>query len=126
MSYMLGKALASSASSRGSPGCSTSSGCSSITPRRAARSEPDRAILQTQLELMAGRLWKIITVPAMLLTLIGGITMVVQLASIPTWLPIKLPPWSPGCSAITSGAAPSGDGGRRGLDLDQQPIADVQ
>ncbi len=53
------------------------------------RSEPDRTILQTQLELMAGRLWKIITVPAMVLTVIGGVTMVVQLSSIPTWLQIK-------------------------------------
>jgi putative membrane protein len=53
------------------------------------RGEPDRTILQTQLELMAGRLWKIITVPAMVLTLIGGVMMVVQLSSIPTWLQIK-------------------------------------
>jgi putative membrane protein len=53
------------------------------------RPEPDRTILQTQLELMAGRLWKIITVPAMLLTLIGGTMMIVQLESIPTWLQIK-------------------------------------
>jgi putative membrane protein len=28
------------------------------------RPEPDRSILQVQLELMAARLWKIITVPA--------------------------------------------------------------
>jgi putative membrane protein len=53
------------------------------------RAEPDRTILQTQLELMAGRLWKIITVPAMVLTLIGGIMMVMQLQAIPTWLQIK-------------------------------------
>ncbi len=53
------------------------------------RPEPERAILQPQLELMAARLWKIITVPAMTLTLIGGISMVVQLETIPTWLYIK-------------------------------------
>lgn len=53
------------------------------------RAEPDRTILQSQLELMAGRLWKIITVPAMILTLIGGVMMVAQLQSIPTWLQIK-------------------------------------
>ena len=53
------------------------------------RPEAERNILQTQLELMAARLWKIITVPAMHLTLIGGIMMVVQLSPIPTWLHIK-------------------------------------
>jgi putative membrane protein len=53
------------------------------------KAEPDRTILQTQLELMAARLWKIITVPAMHLTLVGGIVMVVQLGEIPTWLLIK-------------------------------------
>jgi putative membrane protein len=53
------------------------------------RPEPDRTILQTQLELMAGRLWKIITMPAMHVTLIGGVVMVVQLGEIPTWLLIK-------------------------------------
>lgn len=53
------------------------------------RPDAERAILQPQLELMAARLWKIITVPAMLLTLIAGVTMVVQLPSIPSWLHIK-------------------------------------
>ena len=53
------------------------------------RPEQERAILQPQLELMAGRLWKIITVPAMVLTFIGGISMVVQLSPIPSWLHIK-------------------------------------
>jgi putative membrane protein len=54
------------------------------------RPEPDRSILQVQLELMAARLWKIITVPAMILTLIGGLMMVAQLQSIPGWLQLKL------------------------------------
>jgi putative membrane protein len=53
------------------------------------KAEPDRTILQTQLELMAGRLWKIITIPAMHLTLVGGVVMVVQLGDIPTWLLLK-------------------------------------
>jgi protoporphyrinogen IX oxidase len=56
------------------------------------RPEPERAILQPQLELMARRLWQIITVPAMILTLAAGITMVIQLAAlgpIPRWLHLK-------------------------------------
>ena len=53
------------------------------------RPEGERTILQPQLELMAGRLWKIITVPAAVLTFIGGIGMVVQLQSLPGWLHIK-------------------------------------
>lgn len=53
------------------------------------RPEPERAILQPQLELMAARLWKIITVPAMILTIAAGLTMVVQLELIPNWLHIK-------------------------------------
>lgn len=53
------------------------------------RPEQERAILQPQLELMAARLWTIITVPAMVLTLFGGISMVVQLDPIPRWLHIK-------------------------------------
>lgn len=54
------------------------------------RPEAERAILQPQLELMAARLWKIITIPAMHLTLIGGVIMAVQLWPIPTWLYAKL------------------------------------
>ena len=53
------------------------------------RPEAERAILQPQLELMAARLWKIITLPAMHLTVIGGIMMVVQLRPIPIWLHVK-------------------------------------
>lgn len=40
------------------------------------RPEAERAILLPQLELMQSRLWKIITVPAMVGTLLGGLTMV--------------------------------------------------
>lgn len=53
------------------------------------RPEPERAILQPQLELMARRLWQIITVPAMVLTFVGGLSMVARLELIPTWLHIK-------------------------------------
>jgi protoporphyrinogen IX oxidase len=53
------------------------------------RPEAERAILQPQLELMAARLWKIITVPAMVVTLAAGLVMVAQLEHIPTWLHIK-------------------------------------
>lgn len=57
------------------------------------RPEPERAVLRPQLELMAARLWKIITVPAMVLTLLAGLTMVGTMVAhgqtIPTWLHIK-------------------------------------
>ena len=53
------------------------------------RPAAERDVLQPQLELMARRLWQIITVPAMVLTLFGGISMVVQLDPIPSWLHIK-------------------------------------
>ena len=53
------------------------------------RPPAERDVLQPQLELMARRLWQIITVPAMILTLFGGISMVVQLDPIPSWLHIK-------------------------------------
>lgn len=41
------------------------------------RAPQERDVLLPQLELMAGRLWKIITVPAMVLTLAAGTTMVI-------------------------------------------------
>jgi putative membrane protein len=53
------------------------------------RPEAERAVLQPQLEIMAARLWAIITVPAMIVTLVGGVAMVVQLDAIPNWLWIK-------------------------------------
>lgn len=57
------------------------------------RPEPERAILLPQLELMAARLWTIITVPAMVLTLLAGSTMVGVMIThgqtIPAWLHIK-------------------------------------
>lgn len=53
------------------------------------RPEPERTILQAQLELMAARLWAIITVPAMILTFVGGLAMVVQLEQLSGWLHLK-------------------------------------
>jgi putative membrane protein len=53
------------------------------------RPAAEREILQPQLELMAARLWGIITVPAMVLTFVGGIAMVVQLEPLPSWLHLK-------------------------------------
>lgn len=56
------------------------------------RPEAERAILQPQLELMARRLWQIITVPAAVVTFFGGLNMVVHLVrigSLPSWLHIK-------------------------------------
>lgn len=50
------------------------------------RSEADREILLPQLELMAGRLWTIITVPAMVLTIAAGLTMVVGAWPFGPWL----------------------------------------
>lgn len=52
----------------------------------------EREILLPQLELMARRLWQIITVPAMILTVAAGLAMIVQLAQLgplPAWLHIK-------------------------------------
>ncbi|KIG16689.1 Protoporphyrinogen IX oxidase [Enhygromyxa salina] len=56
------------------------------------RPEHEREILLPQLELMARRLWQIITVPAMILTIAAGVSMVVQLAQLgplPGWLHLK-------------------------------------
>lgn len=54
------------------------------------REDPkERDLLQAQFDKMSGRLWTIITMPAMLLTLAGGTTMVVLLEGIPSWLHIK-------------------------------------
>jgi putative membrane protein len=56
----------------------------------ADKDEGARELLQKQLELMASRLWKIITVPAMVVTLAAGTTMVVlREGSLPMWLHIK-------------------------------------
>lgn len=50
------------------------------------RPAAERDVLLPQLELMAGRLWKIITVPALFLTFGGGITMVVGGWPFASWL----------------------------------------
>lgn len=51
-----------------------------------ARPQLERQVLQPQLELMAARLWSIITVPALGLTFLGGITMLVARGHIDPWL----------------------------------------
>lgn len=53
------------------------------------RGEPDRSILRTQLQAMQARLWKIITLPAMVITFAGGITMVVLSWPVERWLHYK-------------------------------------
>jgi protoporphyrinogen IX oxidase len=45
--------------------------------------EPDRTILSKQFEIMERRLWNVITVPSMVLTVAAGITM---LCLVPAWL----------------------------------------
>ena len=47
------------------------------------RGEPDRKILSDQFEIMERKLWYIITVPSMLLTVAAGITMLIL---VPGWL----------------------------------------
>jgi len=57
----------------------------------AEKPEVERLAVQRQLELMAARLWKIITVPAMVVTILAGGTMVVLLeGNLPMWLQLKL------------------------------------
>lgn len=48
-----------------------------------AKPEPDRKILSDQFEIMERKLWYIISVPSMVLTLAAGITMVIL---VPGWL----------------------------------------
>lgn len=50
------------------------------------RPAAERDVLLPQLELMAGRLWKIITMPALFLTFGGGITMVIGGWPFASWL----------------------------------------
>ncbi len=56
-----------------------------------AKPEPDRGILQRQFAIIERRLWNIITVPAMILTVISGIWMMMamQLYREP-WMLVKL------------------------------------
>jgi putative membrane protein len=52
--------------------------------------EPERTILHRQFEKMIRNLWKIITWPSAILTLIFGPWMWILMGSMPTWLMIKL------------------------------------
>lgn len=54
------------------------------------KDDAERVVLQKQLELMAARLWKIITTPAMVVTLAAGSTMIaLRKGTLPGWLHIK-------------------------------------
>lgn len=54
-------------------------------------SEPDRSIIQAQLLIMMRRLWNGISVPAAILVLITGITMLLlRRDNLPDWLYIKI------------------------------------
>jgi len=52
--------------------------------------EPDRTILLQQLLKMTRLLWRVITWPSAILTLIFGPWMMILMGSVPTWLVIKL------------------------------------
>ena len=52
--------------------------------------EPERTILQTQFKMMIRRLWRGITWPSAILTLIFGPWTMIRYGSVPTWLIIKL------------------------------------
>lgn len=54
------------------------------------RPEPERSILQRQFKKMIRLLWRGITWPSAVLTLIFGPWMMILLGSVPTWLAIKL------------------------------------
>jgi len=72
----------------------------------SGRPPSERDILLPQLELMAARLWKIITVPAMFLTFAAGLTMVIGAWPFGPWLHWKflwlamLLAYHLGCGAI--------------------------
>jgi putative membrane protein len=54
--------------------------------------EPDRTILQMQFSVMEKRLWNIITIPAMILTLISGVSMIWMNTALlkADWMQVKL------------------------------------
>jgi putative membrane protein len=56
----------------------------------AQKTEPERSILQTQLNLMIRRLWFGITWPSAILTLIFGPLMWYMMGGMPGWLMVKL------------------------------------
>ena len=56
----------------------------------AEKPEPEKGILQRQLQLMIRRLWMGITWPSAILTAIFGPWMWILIGSLPTWLMIKL------------------------------------
>jgi putative membrane protein len=56
----------------------------------AEKPEPEKGILQRQLQLMIRRLWRGITWPSAILTAVFGPWMWILMGSLPTWLMIKL------------------------------------
>jgi protoporphyrinogen IX oxidase len=56
----------------------------------AEKPEPEKGILQRQLQLMIRRLWMGITWPSAILTAIFGPWLWILMGSLPTWLMIKL------------------------------------
>jgi putative membrane protein len=56
----------------------------------AEKPEPERAVLTQQYRVMMTRLWKGITWPSAILTLIFGPWMLYLIGSVPTWLWIKM------------------------------------
>jgi len=54
------------------------------------KEQPSQDILQRQFELMQWRLWYIITCPAMVVTLVGGVWMLVIRGGLEGWLHAKL------------------------------------
>ena len=58
-----------------------------------SKSEPEKSIIQNQLQIMQSRLWWIITTPAMILTLLFGIWMIVLNSTyylVASWMHLKL------------------------------------
>ena len=54
------------------------------------RPSSERDVLLPHLELMQSRLWNIITVPAMWVTLLAGVSMIYQRGVLEPWLHVKL------------------------------------
>ncbi len=53
--------------------------------------EPERSILINQYKIMSGRLWKIITWPASILSIVFGLGMIhIYIYNMPNWLIVKL------------------------------------
>jgi len=56
----------------------------------AQKPEPERTILLQQLRMMTRLLWRVITWPSAILTLIFGPWMMILMGSVPGWLQVKI------------------------------------